>query len=390
MTLDTLTIATICLIVSFFLAEIFHRIKYPQVLGQILAGIILGLPLFAFLFTPNIIIDIEFLADLGVIFMLLLVGLELNIEKFKRAGKDTITIALFCTLTPFILGFVTIRALGYSTLVAFVVGAAFSLTAEGTKLKVLLDLKALNTKLGIIMLGAGILDDVFEVLFLSLLLILSNGSFATVIWLPVKVIVFALFIFFTYKLFPYFLHKVQKERSRTTLFSFVLIFALLVAVVSKKFELGPILGAFIAGIIIHLSEHRKSEYKEIITELNAMTFSFIIPFFFINIGLKFDITSLTSNLWLTLLIIFVATAGKIIGALLATPFTDLSLKQTHLVGWGMNSRGAIELVIATFAYSNGMIPLEIYSAVVMMALVTTLTFPIVMKQIIMKDRAILK
>ena len=78
------------------------------------------------------------------------------------------------------------------------------------------------------------------------------------------------------------------------------------------------------------------------------------------------------------------------GALLATPFTDLSMRQCHLIGWGMNSRGAIELVIATFAFSNNMIPIEIYSGLVVMALVTTLIFPIVMKILISHDRSILK
>ena len=124
---------------------------------------------------------------------------------------------------------------------------------------------------------------------------------------------------------------------------------------SKNFELGPIIGAFIAGIIIHLSEHRKYEHKENIKELEAMTFALIIPFFFINIGLHFDFASLTQNIWLVILVLLIATAGKLLGALIATPFTDLRLSQTHLIGWGMNSRGAVELVIAEIARIKSLI-----------------------------------
>lgn len=389
MALDTLTVVAIVLAVSFVLSEIFFRFKYPRVIGQILAGIILGIPLFKVFLTPQILSDIAFLADLGIIFLLLLIGLQLNLDKFKKAKKDAIIIAFFSVLVPFVFGFILIKAIGYSTTIALVVGACFSLTAEGTKLKVLLDMKALNTKIGVIMLGAGILDDLFEVIFLSVVLILAHKTFSSLAILPLKLIAFVAIVYITYKLFPYLLRVIQKERSRIAIFSFILIFALIIAVISKKLELGPIIGAFIAGIIIHLSEHRKYEHKENIKELEVMTFAFIIPFFFVNIGLHFDFFSLTHNIWLTIMVLIVATSGKLLGALIATPFTDLSLRQTHLIGWGMNSRGAIELVIAEVARINNLIPIEIYSAIVFMAVITTMVFPIILKIIVSKDRKIL-
>jgi Kef-type K+ transport system membrane component KefB len=389
MALDTLTVVVICLSVSFVLSEVFFRFKYPRVIGQILAGILLGIPLFKVIFAPEVMIDVAFLADLGIIFLLLLIGLQLNLEKFQKAGNDALIIAVFCVLIPFSFGFILMKAVGYSDIVAFVVGACFSLTAEGTKLKVLFEMKALNTKVGVIMLGAGILDDLFEVIFLSFVLVLAHKSFSSLAWLPVKLITFVLIVFITYKFFPPLLKLIQKERSRIAVFSFILIFALIVAVISKKLELGPIIGAFIAGIIIHISEHKKYEHKENIKELEAMTFAFIIPFFFINIGLHFDFSSLTQNIWLTIMVLITATTGKLLGALAATPLTDLTLKQTHLIGWGMNSRGAIELVIAEVARINNLIPIEVYSAIIFMAIITTLVFPIIMRAIISRDRKIL-
>lgn len=117
---------------------------------------------------------------------------------------------------------------------------------------------------------------------LTIVVIIAHKTYATLVWLPVKLITFVIIIFLFYKLFPLLLRFIQKERSRISVFSFILLFALIVAAISKNFELGPIIGAFIAGIIIHLSDHRKHEHKENIKELETMTFAFIIPFFFVN------------------------------------------------------------------------------------------------------------
>ncbi len=389
MVLDTLTAITLMLFVSFVFSEIFFRIKYPRVIGQLLAGIILGIPIFKILMTPDILSDISFLADLGIVFLLLLTGMKLNLEKFRSSGRDSIMIALFSVFFPFILGFILMKALDYSNMTAFVVGAAFSLTAEGTKLNVLMDIKALNSKVGVIMLGAGILDDVFEVIFLSIVLLVAQHTFFNIAILPLKIFLFAGLVYLAFKIFPKILRTIHKENSKIATFSLMLLFALVVATLSNNLELGPIIGAFIAGLIINTSNKRKKERKESIKELELMTFAFIIPFFFINIGLNFDYSIFSHNMWLTLMVTLLATFGKLLGALVATPFTKLNLRQTHLIGWGMNSRGAIELVIAEVARINNLIPVEVYSAVVFMAVVSTLIFPFVIKSIVSADRSIL-
>ncbi|MFH1916268.1 MAG: cation:proton antiporter [Nanoarchaeota archaeon] len=387
--MDTLTIVAISLSLSFILSEFFFRFKYPRVLGQLMAGLILGLPLIRVIFDPQVLDDISFLADLGIIFLLLLIGLELNLEKFKQATKNAIIIAISCTAVPFAFGFILMKMAGYTNIVALVVGACFSLSAEGTTLKLLLDMKILNTRVGMIILGAGILDDVLEVIFLSVVLVLSHKAATSIIFLPVKLIIFVVIVYITYKFFPFILRVIQKERSRIATLSFIIIFAIIVAVISKKLDLGPIVGAFIAGIILHLAEHKKYEHKENIKELEAITFAFIIPFFFINIGLHLNFSDLVSNIWLVILVLILATLGKIIGAIIVTPFTNLSLKQTHIIGWGMNSRGAVELVIADIARANNLIPIEVYSAIVIMAIVSTLILPLMIKWLVSDDRKVM-
>ena len=389
MQVDTLTFVAIALALSFVLSELFFRIKYPRVIGQIITGIILGLPFVKVLITSEIQSDISFLADLGIIFLLLLTGMKLNIGKLRKSGRDTIILALFSVLFPFVMGFTLMKAFDYGTLAAVVFGAAISLTAEGTKLKVLLEMGALNTKLGVIMLGAGILDNLFEVIFLSIVIVLSQQSYTALALLPVKLIVFALIVVGTYKVFPKVLRSVQREHSRVATLSLVILLGLVVAVLSNQLDLGPIIGAFVAGVIISLVDRRKVSFKEDVQDLEEITFAFIIPFFFINIGMHFDVSSLTQNAYFIIIVLIVATLSKIVGAVLATPFTKLNLRQTHLIGWGLNSRGAVELVIAEVALQNNLIPIEIYSALVFMAIATTVTFPFVLRLIIGYDKKIL-
>lgn len=105
MVLDTLTVVVICLGLSFLFSELFFHIRYPRVIGQILTGIVLGLPFFAFLFTKEASTDLSFLSDLGIIFMLLITGMQIDLRKFERSGKTTIIIALFSLLVPLGMGF---------------------------------------------------------------------------------------------------------------------------------------------------------------------------------------------------------------------------------------------------------------------------------------------
>ena len=112
---------------------------------------------------------------------------------------------------------------------------------------------------------------------------------------------------------------------------------------------------------------------------------FVVPFFFISIGIHFDFNSLIINPFLVLIIIAIAITGKLLGTFLVKPFTKLSWKQLHLIGWGMNSRGAVELALVLIAFRSGLIPSELYSSLIVMALFTTLIFPFIIVSMIRKD-----
>ncbi len=382
-----LTTAFICLFISFILSELFLKLKYPRVIGQILTGIILSFPIFAIFFQSNNLNTLSFMSDLGIIFLMLLTGLSLNLHKIRQAEKDAIIIAISCFIVPFVLGFGVMKLLGYNWIEAIIVGACLSLTAEGTTMEVLYDLKAMNTKLGSVIISTGILDDIFEFFFLTLILSLLTDSHNGPFGFGIMIFAFAIILFILFKALPVLLKVVHKDHVEFSSFSLVILFGLAVSAIAAEFQLSSVLGALIAGVFLNYLDHFKDEHKRHVKQLELITFSLLIPFFFINIGLSFDFMSVLYNLPIVIIILIVAIAGKLLGCFLVTPLTDLTHRQMHVVGWAMNSRGLVELVIANFAFSAGLIPIEIFSALVAIAVITTIMFPIVVDKLT-KDRKI--
>ncbi len=377
--MNLILLMAVCLGMSLIFSEVFFRLKIPKVLGQILAGIVLGIPFIKVIFTAENLSDISFLAELGVVFLLLLVGLEISLRKMRKTKKDSLIIAISAAVVPFILGFGLMRLLDYDYVTAIAVGACLSLTAEGTKIVVLIEHKMLKTRVGTIMLGAGILDNIFEVLFLALLLVYVQKSNVSIAIFPVTVIAFMGITLLLLKFIPRVMRVLHKDRSKIASFSTMLVIGLSIAALSSLMGLGPVIGAFIGGIFLQKAIVNRKEEQEDVKELRMISFALIVPFFFINIGMHLDFQSLVLNFNLFVLIIITAIAGKILGTIIVTPFTNLNLKQTTLIGWGMNSRGAIELVIAEIARMNGLISIEVYSAIIAMAVLTTFMFPFILR-----------
>jgi len=381
--MQILAIVPIILIVAFALGELFKRIGLPPVVGQIIAGILFGIPLFDnFLFTdsPTLLI-IDFLATLGILLLLFLAGLEIDIQKIKETSRDAILISFSSALLPFVLGFVFVQLFfpQYGLVTAIVFGGALMVTAEGVTVKVLMDLNSLNTRLGAILLAAGAIDDIFEVLFLSVIAVIGRGgSFTELAAIPLEIAVFIIIAYISFRVISKLLRYLDKNvGDGADLFSLVMIFILVLAALSESLQIGYLIGAIIGGFLLQasmkdISKHHKTE---MINVIKLVALGFIVPFFFVNVGLKFDLSTLSSNMPLIILTAIVACIGKIVGTLIIKPFSTLSLKQLYYVGWAMNSRGAAELVIALIGLQYGLIPTEIFSALVAMSIITTLIFP---------------
>jgi len=391
--MEIFVLVPLILIVTFVMGLLFKRIGLPAVVGQILAGILLGIPLFrGFLFdSESSLVILDFLAYLGIIFLLFLAGLEIDIEKIRETSRESLMISLSSALVPFTLGFVFMMLVfpSYGWLAALVFGGAMMVTSEATKVKVLMDLNSLNTHLGAIMLAAGALDDIFEVLFLALVAVIGRGGgLIELAAIPVEIVVFVAIAFAFFKgASKVFRYLDRNGGNQAEIFSLVVIFIMVLAALSEGLGIGYLIGAITGGFILQIAmrsiheHHRKDMVK--VTELIAL--GFIVPFFFANVGINFEFDTLFSSITLLVATVVIAFSGKILGCLAIKPFSRLTLKQLYYAGWAMNSRGAAELVIALAAKQLGLIPLEVFSALVAMSLITTLTFPPVLARGISKN-----
>jgi len=381
---QALVIVPVVLIVAFLLGELFRKAGLPSVVGQILAGIVFGIPALKHLLfaDESSILIVDFLADLGIVFLLFLAGLEIDVNKIKETSRDSILISLSSALLPFLLGFIFIMTFfpEYGFLTALIFGGAMMVTSEGTKVKVLMDLNSLNTRLGAVMLSAGAIDDIFEVLFLAIVVVMAHGgSFVELAMIPLELAVFAVVAFISFKAISKVLPYLEKNggKDETELFSMVMIFVLVLAALSEALRIGYLIGSIIGGFLLQISMRGigKRHRMDLIKVTKLITLGFIVPFFFANVGINFDLNTLFTNIGVLTVTVAIAFLGKIVGTIAVKPLSNLSLKQLYYVGWAMNSRGAAELVIALIAMQSGLIPLEIFSALVAMSLITTLVFP---------------
>lgn len=381
--MEIFVLVPLILIVTFIMGLLFKRIGMPAVVGQILAGILLGFPLWSSVLfdSESSLVILDFLAYLGIIFLLFLAGLEIDIKKIRETSRESLLISLSSALVPFGLGFVFMMLVfpSYGLLAALVFGGAMMVTSEATKVKVLMDLNSLNTDLGAIMLAAGALDDIFEVLFLALVAVIGRGGgIIELAAIPLEIAVFAVVAFAFFKIASKVFRYLDTRRgNQAEIFSLVIIFIMVLAALSEGLGIGYLIGAIAGGFILQIAmksiheHHRKDMIK--VTELIAL--GFIVPFFFANVGINFEFDTLFSNIGLLVVTVVIAFAGKILGCIITKPFSRLTLKQLYYAGWAMNSRGAAELVIALAAKQLGLIPLEVFSALVAMSLITTLAFP---------------
>jgi len=320
----------ICIAVSFLFTFLAKKLNLSVVIGLILSGVILGSP-----GIKNAIIGpnedfVMVLGNLAFFILMFLAGLEISWCMFYKERKDAAAVAFFAAIIPLLLGFFVFLQMGFSIVTCLTVGISMSITAEATKARVLLELGKLDTKLGSLMMGAGILDDMIGLTLFAVISYVFTGKTAT--------------------------HEFIQT---------------LVAI-----------GAFFLGIIVHKLMGRE---KPLVQKVEKILLTFVIPFFFISMGIHFSFESLFLKPWLAVVVIVLAISGKIAGSLFAKLFIQLSWKQLYLVGWGMNSRGAVELALALLALQAGLIEKDVYSSLVLMALVTTLIFPVVLRRMLEKN-----
>lgn len=387
-----LVMVLVSLVGAYFFSYILKRVGIPTAVGQITLGIVLGIPLFKnFLFTPENMDVLSFLANLGVILLFYYVGLETNLNIFTKHIRKSALISAFNTLLPLMLGFAVMKfILGYSTLVSLIIGVSLSVSAQSISLSLLNELRLVQSKIGKMIITAGAVDDIFELFLATLLLSLFHVSIThlTIASFVLDMVLFVLAIIIARLwVIPYTLKFFDREKSSTSRFMGSLIILLLIASLSELLGVGLLIGAMIAGMLIRQTITKDIaipdwEEHDIARSIHIIAFGFLIPLFFVWIGININITTITGNIWFIILLFVIATIGTVGGTIIAILLDKGTLSEGMLLGWGLNSKGDIELILAALALNAGIITTGIFTALVMMSLLTTLVSPVIFRRLV--------
>ncbi|MGH9474839.1 MAG: cation:proton antiporter [Terriglobales bacterium] len=362
--------------------EVFERLRQPGLIGQIVAGFIVGPGLLHWV-APSPTLD--FMAEVGVIFLLFETGLHTEPEDMTEHGYVSLAVGFFGVITPLALGWLFAAAIGENAVTARFVGTLLVATSIGITAKILTDFGALNTTFGRVILGAAVLDDILGLLALSML-----TSFATSQshWINLLLTVVFVGLFFIVVLFlrreavPRLRRRLGRLRTAAPQWTFALIVLLGFSAMSAYIGLAAIMGSFLAGLFV-------SESEEIAPALRARAeavSSFVVPFFLANIGLKLSPQALKNSRNLEL--IAALTLIAIVAKLLACGLSALPLgrRSALLVGLGMIPRGEVGIVVATESLRMPAIPSVYYSIGVAMAVLTTLIGPLLLRAVLRPER----
>lgn len=391
----------ILLITARALGEIAQRLGQPSVVGELLAGIILGPSLLSGFFpiisewvVPQTEVQgylVELVGMFGAMFLLIITGLETDIPLIKRKGKMALSIAAGGLVLPFVSGFVMAVYLpeylvqDHHERIVFdlFVATAMAISSIPVVAKVLMDLNLMRRDLGQTILAAGMVDDTTAWILLSVTLGLASGdaiTVGTVFYAIAKIAAFMVLSFTVGKwLVKKGLHFIQdRSQSEYRILTFVVVMAFIFGAIAQAIEVEAVLGAFVAGIIFGMMPRLP---KNVIRKLEAIALGIFAPVFFAVSGLKVDITSLMQPnlLLITGLVLGVAIFGKLIGAYTGARLVGLSHWNSLAFGSALNARGAVEVIIASIGLSMGILSQDMYSIIVVMAMVTSLMAPSLLK-----------
>lgn len=396
---NPLLLTFIVLFLAYVFGEAFRYLGFPRVVGQILAGIVLGLPLIkSMLFTNEILSVFSFMTSIGIILLFFFIGLEINLFQFKKNFRKASLVAVFNTLIPLTAGFLAGKFLfGFNNVTSLIIGISLSVSSEAISLDILEELKLLKSKIGNLIIASGTVDDVFELLLIGSLLVVFQstaiGQFSfQKIMLGISIFTLIV-ILFRILLIPFALRVFEREKSQSSLFMGALIIVLSMAYLSELYGISSLIGALIAGILVRQTlvtgkERKPWRRNEISHSIHIISFGFLIPLFFVNVGLSTNIASLSANFPLFIVLLLIDIFGTLGGAITGVLLGKGTLKEGFVVGWGVIPKGDTELVIATIALNSGLIDIGVYTAIIMVALSSTFLAPVVFKYLIRKHEKV--
>ena len=369
-------------------AEIFQRIKQPVVLGELLAGIIVGpyalggLPLFGD--EPLVVLDetIKYIGELAAIIILFIAGLEITPREFLRGGMASFTVGAVGVIVPFSVGFVVLSIYGLDSFETLLIATALTATSIAISIQVLTELGKMQSKEARLILGAAIVDDILAIAILSVVVTMVQSGDTTAQIMDIAFIIlkilglFAVLLISAIFLIPRILHREKLWRSKGSIEGITTAIFFGIAGIAAYVGLSPIVGAFAAGMAVASTKL----VKQVEEYAHKLQFIFA-PLFFAIIGAQVDLRGVNLEvLVISGIIVVIAISTKLVGCGLPSLIFLKDKKGSMRVGIGMISRGEVGLIVAGVGVTSGVLSTDIYTSIIIMVATTTIITPIWLKK----------
>ncbi|GMR04122.1 MAG: cation:proton antiporter [Thermodesulfobacteriota bacterium] len=372
---------------AYLLSALLARVRIPAILAALfvamaahytpLNGLLLGGPLAG---------SFSFLAQLGVLFLLFYIGLQIDLKEMRGLSVDIIWCTALNTVVPFLLGTAVMLGLGYGWLIAFVIGVTRMPTAEAVIVPILDEFQLIRTRVGGFIVGAGVLDDVIEVFLIAFVSVWIGeratsavaGSFveSEVLGILASIIIFLVMAWLFYRWLAPVLGRLLPRRPHNLIMLAMLIL-LGFGGFSEYAGLGSVVGAIIAGVVMRPVFNSMALVGEQATQtVQSMSYGFFGPVFFFWVGLSVDLEGMFKAPVLVILLFLAAFFGKLIGVFIMVPMKRITVREAWTIGVGLNARLTTGIIVAQLLLDAKIIDVHLFTAIVAAASFSTVAVPL--------------
>jgi Ca2+-transporting ATPase len=367
---------------TYLLAGLLERKRIPGILAALFVAMAVRYtPLGVRLASPEFHVPLSFLADLGVLFLLFFIGLQIDPKEMRDQSGDIIWLTVLNTSVPFLMGMAVMLALGSGWLLALVIGLTRMPTAEAVIVPILDELKLIRTRVGEFIIGAGVLDDVIEVFLVGLVSVWvgekAGEAGGGITGLIVGVLAFIFLAWLCHRWVIVLMVRWLPPRPRNLmLLSMVILFGF--GGLSEYNSLGMVVGAITAGVLMRPAFNSMAVVGEQVTQtIQSLTYGFLGLLFFFWVGLNVDLGGLIREPALAVLLYLAGTIGKLVGVFLMVPMRKITVREAWTIGIGLDARLTTEIIVARLLFDAELIDGHLFTALISAASFTAISVPLV-------------
>ncbi|MCS1351082.1 cation:proton antiporter [Mechercharimyces sp. CAU 1602] len=356
------------------------RLGQPAVLGKLLIGIVLGPTVLGIVTNTEILKEIS---QIGVILLMFIAGLETDLDKLKSTGKASTSVGILGIILPFSGGYLAGLWLELPQFEAIFLGLLLSATSISISVQALKEMNRLKTREGTTILGAAVIDDVLVIVSLAFLMSFAGGDIQLAEVVIKKVLFFAIAIVVAWKVIPWVLKLFAPLKVTESVISAALIICFVYAFVAEFAGVAAIIGAYIAGVGISLTDYK----HEVFEKVETISYSIFVPVFFTSIGVAIEFIGIGDQVGLIVILSMIAILTKLVGAGIGAKISGFGWRSSFGIGSGMVSRGEVALIIAAIGLETALLSEELFAVVVVVVLITTIATPPMMKWFFTEKKA---